>query len=31
MKEVLKLKNFLNYRGFNFQDIDKAFSMLERE
>ena len=31
MKEVLKLKNFLNYRGFNFQDINKAFSMLERE
>ena len=30
-KDVLKLKNFLNYRGFNFQDIDKAFSMLERE
>ena len=30
-KDVLKLKNFLNYRGFNFQDINKAFSMLERE
>ena len=30
-KEVLKLKNFLNYRGFEFQDIDKAFSMLDKE
>ena len=30
-KEILKLKNFLNYRGFEFQDIDKAFSMLDEE
>ena len=30
-KEILKLKNFLNYRGFEFQDIDKAFSMLNEE
>ena len=30
-KEVLKLKNFLNYRGFNFQHIDNAFSMIEIE
>ena len=30
-KEILKLKNFLNYRGFEFQDIDKAFSMLNKE
>ena len=30
-KEILKLKNFLNYRGFEFQDIDKAFSMLDKE
>ena len=31
MKAILKLKNFLNYRGFEFQDIDKAFSMLIEE
>ena len=31
MKAILKLKNFLNYRGFEFQDINKAFSMLEEE
>jgi regulatory protein len=31
MKAILKLKNFLNYRGFEFQDIDKAFSMLDEE
>ena len=31
LKEILKLKNFLNYRGFEFQDIDKAFSMLNKE
>ena len=30
-KKILKLKNFLNYRGFEFQDIDKAFSMLDKE
>ena len=30
-KEILKLKNFLNYRGFEFLDIDKAFSMLDKE
>ena len=30
-KEILKLKNFLNYRGFEFQDIDNAFSMLDKE
>ena len=31
MKAISKLKNFLNYRGFEFQDIDKAFSMLNEE
>ena len=31
MKAILKLKNFLNYRGFEFQDINKAFSKLEEE
>tara|TARA_Y100000766_G_C18716304_1_gene511630 strand:- start:331 stop:792 length:462 start_codon:yes stop_codon:yes gene_type:complete len=31
MKEILKVKNFLNYRGFEFQDIDKAFSILNEE
>ena len=31
MKEILKLKKFLNYRGFEFEDIDKAFSMLNKE
>ena len=30
-KTILKLKNFLNYRGFEFQDINKAFSKLEEE
>jgi regulatory protein len=30
-KDIMKLKNFLNYRGFNFQDIEKAFSMIEIE
>jgi SOS response regulatory protein OraA/RecX len=31
MQEILKLKKFLNYRGFEFQDIDKAFSKLNKE
>ena len=31
MKEILKLKKFLNYRGFEFEDIDKAFSKLNKE
>ena len=30
-KEILKLKKFLNYRGYEFQDIDKAFSEFSRE
>ena len=30
-KDVLKLKSFLNYRGFEFQDIDKAFALLNEE
>ena len=30
-KEILKLKNILYYRGYEFQDIDKAFSMLDKE
>ena len=30
-KEILNLKNFLNYSGFEFQDIDKAFSVLDKE
>ena len=30
-KEILKLKKFLNYRGYEFQDIDKAFSEFNRE
>ena len=30
-KDVLKLKKFLNYRGFDFQDIDKAFELLKNE
>ena len=29
--EILKLKKFLNYRGFEFQDIDKAFSEFNKE
>ena len=28
-KDVLKLKRFLNYRGFDFQDIDRAFELLK--
>ena len=31
LKEILKLKNFLNYRGFEFQDIDKAFREFNQE
>ena len=31
IKAILKLKNFLNYRGFEFKDIDKALSMLDEE
>ena len=30
-KEILKLKRFLNYRGFDFQDIDRAFELLKNE
>ena len=30
-KGVLKLKSFLNYRGFDFQDIDRAFALLKNE
>ena len=30
-KEILKLKKFLNYRGFNFQDIDRAFRLIKSE
>ena len=30
-KDILKLKSFLNYRGFEFQDIDKAFDILNKE
>ena len=30
-KGVLKLKRFLNYRGFDFQDIDRAFELLKNE
>ena len=30
-KDVLKLKRFLNYRGFDFQDIDRAFELLKNE
>ena len=30
-KDVLKLKRFLNYRGFDFQDIDRAFALLKNE
>ena len=31
IKDILKLKSFLNYRGFEFQDIDKAFDLLNEE
>ena len=31
IKEILKLKKFLNYRGFEFQDIDKALSEFNKE
>ena len=31
IKDVLKLKRFLNYRGFDFQDIDRAFALLKNE
>ena len=31
IKDVLKLKRFLNYRGFDFQDIDRAFELLKNE
>ena len=31
IKGVLKLKRFLNYRGFDFQDIDRAFEVLKNE
>ena len=31
IKDVLKLKRFLNYRGFDFQDIDRAFEVLKNE
>ena len=30
-KDILKLKRFLNYRGFDFQDIDKAFQIIKSE
>ena len=30
-KEILKLKRFLNYRGFDFKDIDKAFLIMKSE
>ena len=30
-KDILKLKKFLNYRGFDFQDIDKAFQIIKSE
>ena len=30
-REILKLKKFLNYRGYEFQDIDKAFSEFNKE
>ena len=30
-KDILKLKRFLNYRGFDFQDIDKAFKIIKSE
>ena len=30
-KDKTKLRNFLNYRGFEFSDINKAFSMLNEE
>ena len=30
-KDTLKLKRFLNYRGFDFQDIDKALELIKNE
>ena len=30
-KDLLKLKRFLNYRGFDFQDIDKAILSIKSE
>ena len=30
-KDILKLKRFLNYRGFDFQDIDQAFQNIKNE
>ena len=30
-KDILNLKRFLNYRGFDFQDIDKAFQIIKSE
>ena len=30
-KDILKLKRFLNYRGFDFQDIDRAFQIIKIE
>jgi SOS response regulatory protein OraA/RecX len=30
-KDIFKLKRFLNYRGFDFQDIDKAFQIIKNE
>ena len=30
-KEILKLKSFLNYRGFEFHHIDEAFLLLNKE
>ena len=30
-KEILKLKRFLNYRGFDYMDIDAAFNFIRQE
>ena len=30
-KGILKLKRFLNYRGFDYQDINKAFQIIKSE
>ena len=30
-KDILKLKRFLNYRGFDFQDIEKDFQIVKSE
>ena len=30
-KEILKLKRFLNYRGFDYMDIDEAFNFIRQE